>query len=409
MTSSTSATRRDFLIRSGALGGALALGPLSAPMTLAAAPWDARLVVIILRGAMDGLEVVRPEGDPLFAQYRPTLGDRTGSHDLDGYFALNRHLEGLMPLWQKGELAFAHAVATPYRDKRSHFDGQDMLEAGTGTDVGLRAIRDGWLNRMLGHVPGVSVKTAFAVGHEDMKILNGAVPVSSWAPDARLDLTPQGRRLLQALYRGDPVFQAAGQTAIELAALSDQGAPSGQEGSAMAMSAMMRNPARAERAAALAKFAAERLNEETRIAAFSIGGWDTHRTQANAIRRALGELSAAILGLQKTLGSNWKKTVVMAMTEFGRTARENGSRGTDHGTGGVMLMAGGAIRGGRVFGRWPGLRPEQLYQDRDLMPTRDVRAYPAHAMRAMFGLSSSLLEGTIFPGLDMGMDPHILA
>ena len=401
-------SRRNFLIRSAALGCSAAASPLLTPMTLASAPGDARFVVIILRGAMDGLEVVRPAGDPLYQRYRPSLADPTGTSDLDGFFTLNRHLAGLMPLWQKGELAFAHAVATPYRNKRSHFDGQDMLEAGTGSDVGLHKMRDGWLNRMLGQVPGVSIKTAFAVGRADMKVLNGAVPVSSWAPDARLDLTAQGQRLLRALYQGDPAFRTAGDTAIELAALSGTEASAPQDGAKMAMATMMKNPARAARAGALAKFAAERLNEETRIAAFSIGGWDTHRTQANSIRRALGDLGDALLGLRQTLGVNWQKTTVMAMTEFGRTARENGSRGTDHGTGGVMVMAGGAIRGGRVYGRWPGLGESDLYQNRDLMPTRDVRAYAAHAMRAMYGLEQGLLERTVFPGLDMGDDPGIL-
>ncbi len=395
--------RRKFIIRSAVLGCSAAASPLITPIALAQAPWEQRLVVIILRGGMDGLEVVRPVGDPLFSRYRPTLAQGRGS-DLDGFFALNENLSDLMPLWRAGELGFAHAVATPYRDKRSHFDGQDLLEAGTRTLKG--AGRDGWLNRMLGQVPGVTMKTAFAVGHGDMILLSGEVPTSSWSPEARLDLSPRGRRLLEVLYHDDPLFQEAGRTALEMTGMS---AGEGKRASGNEIMAMMMRGARALRARSLARFAAERLNEDTRIAAFSINGWDTHRTQTNGIRRPLGELSDAVLTLRKVLGANWNKTVVLAMTEFGRTVRENGSRGTDHGTAGVMLMAGGALRGGKVYGRWPGLGESDLYQNRDLLPTSDVRAYAAYAMRGLFGLERGVLERVVFPGLDMGGDPGIIA
>jgi uncharacterized protein (DUF1501 family) len=409
----TDQTRRQFLIRSTALGCSLAASPFVTPVTLAAAPWDARLVVIILRGAMDGLDVVQPYGDPHFAGYRPNLpgGEAGGGMDLDGFYSMSAHLGDLKPMWRAGELAFAQAVATPYRDKRSHFDGQDLLEAGTGMDVGVGAVRDGWLNRMLAEVPGVTARTAFAVGREDLIILNGAAPVSSWSPDTRLDLSPQGRRLLEALYHDDPVFNEAANLATEMVDLLHMAAeaPAGEdEGMGAEMETAMLQANRAGRAAALAGFTADRLAEETRIAAFSIGGWDTHRTQANAIKGSLGELSSALLTLKDRLGGTWSKTVVLAMTEFGRTVRENGSRGTDHGTGGAMVLAGGAIRGGRVFGDWPGLGESDLYQNRDLRPTADVRAYAGHAMRGLFGLEAGLVERVVFPGLDLGRDPGIL-
>lgn len=159
----------------------------------------------------------------------------------------------------------------------------------------------------------------------------------------------------------------------------------------------------------LARFTADRLNRETRIATFSISGWDTHAAQANTLKRALTQLSEAILTLRDELGRNWDTTTVMAMTEFGRTARENGSAGTDHGTGGAMLVAGGAVRGGRVLGEWPGLAEGDLYAGRDLMPVRDIRAYAAWAMHQKFGIAKSTLEGAIFPGLDMGGNPRLLA
>ena len=150
------------------------------------------------------------------------------------------------------------------------------------------------------------------------------------------------------------------------------------------------------------------MNEDTRIAAFSIGGWDTHRNQNGTLPNALKELSSAILTLKKRLGRNWDQTTVLAMTEFGRTVRENGSGGTNHGTGGAMLMAGGAVKGGKVHGQWPGLWELDLYQGRDLEPTADVRSYAAWALRNLFAVDRSALEGLVFPGLDMGSDPRII-
>ena len=404
-------SRRRFLLRTAALGCSAAASPLITPITLAAAPWDQRLVVIILRGAMDGLDVVRPVGDPLYHAYRPTISAPKSTLDLDGYFALNPNLDPLVPLWRRGELAFAHAVSTPYRDKRSHFDGQDILESGTGVDVGVHAIRDGWLNRMLGEVPGVTAETAFAVGREDMIILNGDTPVSSWSPEARMDLSPSGRRLLEYIYHDDPIFQEAGNIATDLVAQQDMAAAAkGTSDSDLSKQAMttMLGAKRSARASALAAFTGKRMNMDTRIAAFSIGGWDTHRGQQGAIKRALTELSDAILTLRETLGENWKKTTLVAMTEFGRTVRENGTKGTDHGTAGAMVLAGGAVKGGRVYGDWPGLGESDLYQNRDLFPTSDVRAYAAEAMQGLFSLDRATLESVVFPGLDMGARKGIL-
>jgi len=388
--------RRLFLRGLGALGCSAAAHPLMTTVTLAGsdgALGDSRLVVVILRGAMDGLDAVQPLADPLFAQHRPVLGLGAGAVDLDGYFALHPALADLMPLWHKGELGFAHAVSTPYRDKRSHFDGQDMLEAGTGLDVPQAAVRDGWLNRMLQAVPGVQAETAYAVGRDALPLLNGAAPARSWSPDLRLEVSAQNRLLLDLIYHDDPLFRDAGSEAIELASLGVT--PKGSE----------KVFADVDR---LVDFTAGRMREATRIAAFSLSGWDTHRAQGNAIARPLGQLGRMILRLRDQLGPLWAGTTVMAMTEFGRTMRENGSGGTDHGTGGVMLMAGGALRGGRVMGRWPGLAEADLYDRRDLMPTSDVRAWAAWAMRGLYGFDRGLLERTVFPGLDMGDDPKLI-
>ena len=159
----------------------------------------------------------------------------------------------------------------------------------------------------------------------------------------------------------------------------------------------------------IAAFAAARLREDTRIASFSINGWDTHQNQQRALKKSLGRLSEVILRLKLDLGTVWDNTTIIAMTEFGRTARENGTKGTDHGTGGLSILAGGALRGKKVYGKWPGLRSQNLYQGRDLLPTQDVRAYAAMAIRGLFGTDISTLENYVFPGVDLaGADEIIL-
>jgi uncharacterized protein (DUF1501 family) len=398
--------RRLFLRGMAAAGCSAAAHPLMTTVTLAGsgggAPLgDRRLVVVILRGAMDGLDVVRPVGDPAFAVLRPTLsaGDALPLADR---FALHPALGGLHALWGKGELAFVHAVSTPYRDKRSHFDGQDLLEAGTGMDLAVGQARDGWLNRMLQAVPGVVAETSFAVGREALPLLAGAAPSLSWTPELRLDVTPATRSLLDHVWHDDPLFRENGQEAVDLAT---ETAPE--------MLEMGEAPAAGPRGTGdidrLVDFAAGKLREETRIAAFSLSGWDTHQRQEAAIRAPLARLERIVLRLRDGLGPDvWGQTALLAMTEFGRTAAENGSRGTDHGTAGVMVAAGGAIRGSRVYGAWPGLAEADLYDRRDLMPTSDVRAWAAWAMAGLYGLDREVLERAVFPGTEMGQDPGLI-
>lgn len=402
-------SRRRFMARSLALGCSLAASPLVTPVTMASAPWDARLVVIILRGAMDGLDVVRPVGAPEFAGMRPGLSP--GGHDLDGFFELHPALSNLMPLWRAGELGFAHAVSTPYRDKRSHFDGQDILEAGTGMDA-LGRVRDGWLNRMLQAMPGIEAETTYAVGREDMLILKGEAAVANWSPEAALALSPQAHRLLELVTHDDPLFRDALIEAVELSRTDLAMMTGGEDLEPGEMMNAMQENMRVTRGGAssesIARFAAERLRGDARIAAFSLGGWDTHAQQDRMLPRALAELQQAVVSLKAGLGPTWQKTAVLAMTEFGRTARLNGTEGTDHGTAGAMLMAGGALRGGRVVGDWPGLAEADLYARRDLLPTRDVRAHAGWVMRHLFGIDGAMIEGTIFPGLEMGGDPGLV-
>lgn len=404
--------RRMFLGRSALLGCSLAASPLVTPLSLAATPGENRLVLILLRGGMDGLDVVRPYGDPAYRTLRGAapLGGVDGAVDLDGYFALHPALRPLMPLWKQGQLGFAHAVSTPYRDKRSHFDGQDLLEAGVA-DAATAMQRDGWLNRVVQHIPNSMTETAYAIGQDQLAVLSGAAPVQRWSPQSDLVLSPQAVALARLIMREDPAFDAVFAQAL---AMSDgDGDRVAVEASGSEMMAMINADTKTAKGSSLeqrvAEFAGKRLRADTRIASFSINGWDTHQRQDSLLPRALDRLSQAILTLQSTVGGPvWNKTTVVAVTEFGRTARINGSGGTDHGTGGLMVMAGGGLRGGRVIGDWPGLDERQLYDRRDLMPTRDLRAHLGWLLHSQFGLETSVVENTIFPGLDLGADPKLL-
>ncbi len=405
-------SRRAFLSRSALIGCSLAASPLLTPISLAATPGENRLVVILLRGGMDGLDVVRPYGDPAYASLRGDAGlsDPEGAIDLDGYYALHPALRPLMPLWQRGQLGFAHAVSTPYRDKRSHFDGQDLLEAGL-SNLGDPTTRDGWLNRVLQNMDGAQAETAYAIGRDQLRILGGPATSQRWSPEADMVLSPQAIKLARLIMKEDPAFNAAFEQAMAISdGDGDAVAMSGTQDDMMSMINQNTKQARkgnAERR--IAEFAGNRLREDTRIASFSINGWDTHQRQGGSLSNALRRLSDTILTLQDAVTEPiWNKTTVVAVTEFGRTARMNGAAGTDHGTGGLMVMAGGALRGGRVMADWPGLSEAHLYERRDLMPTRDLRAYIGWLLHSQFGLSTSVVENTVFPGLDMGANPKLL-
>ena len=382
-------SRRAFLI-----GCSIAASPLLTPVTFAAATGENRLVVIVLRGAMDGLDVVRPLGDPAYNALRPTLAaDAAKSLDLDGFFALHPAAAALMPLWQVGELGFAHAVATPYRLGRSHFIGQDALENGAGAaDGAMTASHDGWLNRALSQIKGATAETGVSVGQQRLLILDGAQKVDHWYPVSESPLSAQGQQLLAAVNAADPLFAEPYAQAQALAHLT--------EGEIVPRNGIAYRQ--------LGQYVAERLLGPSRIASFSLGGWDTHHAQAKTLAEQLSALSDVILAMKAGLGVEWGRTIVLAMTEFGRTARENGTGGTDHGTGGMAVMAGGALKGKRVMGEWPGLGEGQLLSDRDLMPTADVRAYAGWALRGLFGLEATALQNVVFPGLDLGSDPGLL-
>ncbi|TDW25136.1 uncharacterized protein (DUF1501 family) [Rhizobium azibense] len=373
-------SRRGFL----ASACCLAAAPIFTPVTFAAMPGDNRFVTIVLRGAMDGLDLVQPYGEAAFAALRPTLAltPEKGLLDLDGHFGLNPAAADLMSLWKGRELAFVHAVSTPYRDQRSHFDGQDMLESG-GEHVA--AEKTGWLNRTLSVIPRSQARKAIDVNTSTELILSGPNNVDVWASDSNLGTAKDEMQFLMRLYAGDPAFAKAMEEATRANNAAMITEPDGKRG---------------EKIADVATLAGNMLKGDYRIASFSITGWDTHVAQTGQFKRPVQDLAQAINTLKVTLGLEvWSKTVVLAMTEFGRTVRQNGSGGTDHGTGGCAVLAGGAIHGGRILGKWPGIGAGQLLDDRDLMPTADVREIAAAMLYRQFDVTAGDLTGKIFPGL----------
>ncbi len=377
--------QRFLLSRRGFLAGACcaAAAPVLTPVSFAATPGDNRFVTIILRGAMDGLGLVQPYGDPAFAALRPKLGltPDTGLLDLDGFFGLNPAASGLMPLWQAGELSFVHAVSTPYRGQRSHFDGQDMLETG-GTDTSQRT---GWLNRALSTIPRTDARRAIDINTSMELILTGPNKADSWSSQSNFTLTEDEIAFLEQLYAGDAPFAQAMEEAKKTGTSANSLYADDRRGSGIAD---------------MARLAGGMLREDYRIASFSINGWDTHVRQKAQFGKAVGDLATAITVLKDALGGEaWGKTVVLAMTEFGRTARENGTNGTDHGTGGLAVLAGGAIPGGRITANWPGLGENDLLDGRDLMPTADVREVAAAMLYRQFGIKPTDLTSKVFPGL----------
>jgi uncharacterized protein (DUF1501 family) len=374
-------SRRHVLHLLGASGFYSAMPKL----TLARAPGDNRLVVIILRGAMDGLDVVRPMGDPAYKLLRPDAA-KDNPIDLDGFFSLHPAFAEALPLFQAGELGFVHAVATPYRE-RSHFDGQDVLETGSGAGDSARS---GWLNRLLGLMGTGNEKLAVDIDNGSELILEGPNPVQNWYPGVRVDLSIAGSQFLKLLYAGDPILEAS----FDEVQLQDK------------LQSMDDNLDPGVSARELAQLAARFLNAEARIAAFSIGGWDTHVGQNARLKNHLKGLAGTLVTLKNSLGDNWKKTAVLMCSEFGRTARFNGSGGTDHGTGSAAMFAGGllgaGIGGKAVSTRWPGLADGNLLENRDLMPTDDVRRYAAWLIESIYGVTMADLESKVFPGLDAG-------
>jgi uncharacterized protein (DUF1501 family) len=394
----TMLNRRHLLSLTGSAAAMLTLGP--ARLALADAPTDARFVLAIQRGAMDGLHAVPPYGDPNYKALRASLaladdGGPDGVLDLDGKFGLHPKLTELKAWYDKGDLAVVHAVATPYRE-RSHFDGQDLLENGTTRP---HAGNSGWLNRTLGLMGGGAVgdrnrRLGLALGPEVPLALRGKVDVASWAPDDLPAVGPDFLNLVQAMYQKQPVLADTLRQAISADAMADQ---------AIGANAQMTQLRPGNAARVLADAGGKLLTQPNgpRIAVLELQGWDTHTAQGlgqnGRMALALQQMNDAFAALKVSLGSAWSKTVVMTATEFGRTARPNGSGGTDHGTATAVFLGGGAVDGKRVIAQWPGLEFAQLYQNRDLAPTTDFRAVAKGVLSAHLGIPQDALSAVVFP------------
>lgn len=376
--------RRAFLCGAAAFSGLAAAG---SRLALADAPTDKRLVVVILRGAMDGLSAVPPVGDPAYAGLRGDLAINQPIA-LDGLFGLHPALAPIADWYGAGDLLPVHAVSTPYRS-RSHFDGQDLLENGTAQPRGASS---GWLNRTLAAMAVDARPGAVAIGQVVPLVLRGDLTVNTWSPSVLPSAEADLLQRIGATYAADPLFMRSFDDAMATSALigADGDGAMGNGGGARAQ---MRE---AVRMAATMLAGAD----GPRIAVLESTGWDTHANQGaeqGRFANTLGGLAEALALFRQTIGPAWQQTALVVMTEFGRTAVPNGTRGTDHGTGAAALLAGGAIAGGRVLADWPGLASGQLHEGRDLRPTLDLRAVLKGVLRDHLGLDGEGLAGDVFP------------
>jgi uncharacterized protein (DUF1501 family) len=397
--------RREFLAAGVRFGVATALAGSLPGVSFAAAPGNRPFVVVILRGALDGLSAVPPYGDPAYRDARGPIaiarpGDPQGALDLDGFFGLHPAMPLLHERFAAKELLIVHATASAYRE-RSHFDGQNVLENGGNQPSGSAS---GWLNRTLGSLAGRGID-GLALGQNVPLILRGPVPVGSWAPSRLPEVEPELIDRLRDLYSNDSTLAGRLDEATRMETLADDQSTMGD-----AMDQTTDNAKAAARAGGTERL---KLIAETagrmiaapqgpRVAVFDAGGWDTHAGEG----AGEGQLAARLKGLDQVLDAlrrglegEWSRTAVLVCTEFGRTVQVNGTRGTDHGTGAAALLLGGAVRGGRILADWPGLAEKQRYEGRDLRPTTDLRAVAKGILRDHLGIGErALLE--VFPGSD---------
>jgi len=364
--------RRTF-VRAGALMAAW-------PVQFAHAATPRRFVFIIQRGAADGLNTVVPYAEPAYARLRGALAVDPGDGlKLDGSFALHPSLATVHGLYGAGQASFFHAVASPYRD-RSHFDAQNVLETGGRAP---HLVKDGWLNRLLGLLPGGG-RTAVALTQAVPLALRGAIDVTTYAPSSLPQADQDLLLRVKQLYATDSQLHA-----LWSAALDAQG-----------MAGNARGGERRQDPASLGRAAAGFLAREDgpRIAMIETNGWDTHSGQQARLAGQLKALDSLIAGLQSGLGAVWAQTAVLVATEFGRTVAANGTGGTDHGTGAAAMLLGGAVRGGRVIADWPGLNPTDLHEGRDLKPTLGLEALVPWVCAETFRLDPERVAGVLFPG-----------
>lgn len=387
-------SRSPVFSRRGALGLALGGATLAFPALGFAANTQKRLVVVLLRGALDGLHAVPAIGDPAYVSARNGLAlTPDAAMRLDSTFALHPRLAGLRALYAQRELLVIHAASTAYRE-RSHFDAQNVLETGAAAPFGRAS---GWLNAAVAALPSSTnvgrADLAVALGQQAPLVLRGAAPVATWSPSPLPDADTDTLSRLMSLYQGaDPALEGALNGAMSANMVA------GEAG----MSDMQRAGRAGRSIAPAAKAAAAFLKQPNGpvAAVIEVGGWDSHVNQGldqGPIATLLGQLDDAIVGLKADLGPLWQDTTVLVVTEFGRTVAANGARGTDHGTGAAAFVAGGAVNGGRVLADWPGLAPGQLFENRDLRPTLDLRAVIKGVVGDHFGIARATLDQAVFP------------
>lgn len=415
--------RRRFLSMSALAAG----GALFTTRVVFASPdeRESRLVVVILRGALDGLAAVPPYGDRHYPALRrefalrPPGSDKGAALPLDGFFGLHPSLAFLGQCYAARELTVLHALASPYRE-RSHFDGQDVLENGTPHPRGSRS---GWLNRALAEIPVRGQREAgVAVGQNVPLVMRGPAPVASWSPSRLAALDEDTLARLTDLYAADALLSTrladalAANEMLSAGASNDPAMTVAARGNGpSAAPAPMKTAARSTPAATNARYATTnaryaevagaaagflRQEDGPKVAVFDTSGWDTHANEGGVEGQLAGRLAALDAGLamlKQGLGPAWRHTAVLLMTEFGRTAAINGTRGTDHGTATAAFLLGGAVAGGRVIADWPGLSPNALYQRRDIAPTLDLRAVLKGVLEEHLGVPTRALEQTVFP------------
>jgi uncharacterized protein (DUF1501 family) len=395
--------RREFLNLTALAAG----GAFLTTRVAFAAPTERpqRFVVIILRGALDGLAAVPPYADPDYAALRREVALRApgaagGALPLNGFFGLHPSLNFLQQCYAARELTVLHAVASPYRD-RSHFDGQDVLESGA---LRAHASQSGWLNRALTQLPGARAgELGVALGQNVPLVMRGPAAVSSWSPSKMPALDEDTLARITDLYAGDRLLSLRLADAVQADAIAADGAgmmaaAPAPAGATAAPPAQAYNARYAEVTRAAAGFL--RQDEGPRVAVFDTTGWDTHANEGGAegqLAGRLAQLDAGLASLKQELGPAWAHTAVLLVTEFGRTAAVNGTRGTDHGTGAAAFLLGGAVAGGRVVADWPGLSARSLYQGRDLAPTLDLRCVFKGILAEHMGVPGRALDETVFP------------
>lgn len=357
---------------------ATALLPV-APVLFAQAATERRFIFVIQRGAADGLDTVVPYAEPAYATLRGALAvDAASTLKLDGTFALHPSLKHLHGLYSSGQATFVHAVASAYRE-RSHFDGQNVLESGGRAPYQLK---DGWMNRLLGQLPRRG-KDAIVFSPAVPLALQGPIDVTTYAPSALRRADAELMQRVEQLYARDAQLHALWASALEARSMAEDG--DGGE--------------RRPDPTALGRMAAGFLAraDGPRLALIETGGWDTHSGQNARLARQLSGLDGLIEGLKTGLGAAWSQTVILVATEFGRTAAANGTGGTDHGTGAVALLVGGAVQGGQVRSDWPGLARANLLDGRDLQPTLALDSLIASVSAECFGLEREPLSKVLFP------------